>query len=270
MPTTTDLLIGSYPNLEAQTLSVTASASTEPCELATNSWYLYDDFSAWDLFAGLGNAINLHSALSDVALVLGVDLRIRLVSSVSFSMVLPTDNILRNLLGFTASLSPSALTHTAANISPLLWSPGKPMTQEARVGTDGIPIADTAVGMSGPGTLVAREFNEYRRDTLSARYLLNSKVWTAAEAGGEFISFWRNVLRLRRRFKVWRNYPEDLTDHSTLQNPNDSVNPGPLPSSGAYKYTGPNEMPWGREFNYVDSLHPLTLPVVQTREYDAP
>jgi hypothetical protein len=270
MPTTTDLLIGSYPNLEAQSMSVTtAGPVTEPCVLAANSWYLFDDVSAWDLFNALGASLMTHSVLNDVALFLGVDLRIRINSSIAFALTWPTNNILRNLLGFTAGLASNTL-HTATNISPLLWSPGKPATQEARVGTDGIPVADTAVGMSGPGTLIAREFNEYRRDTLTFRYLLNSKVWTTDEAGGEFISFWRNVIRLRRRFKVWRNYPEDLTDHTTLQNPNDSTNPGPLPSTGAYKYTGPNEMPWGREFNFVDSLHPLTLPVVQTREYDAP
>lgn len=270
MPTTTDLLIGSYPNLEEQTVTVTtAGPVTEPCDLAANSWYLFDDVSAWDLFTGFANTLMSHSVLNDVALVLGVDLRVRIISSIAFAMTWPTDNILRNLFGFTGSLV-SATTHTAANISPLLWSPGKPTTWLGRVGTDGIPVRDVAVGQSGPGTLRATFHNEYRRNELIYRYLLNSKVWTEDEDNGEFFVFFRDVLMMRRRFKVWRNYPEDLADSSTLQNPNDSVNPGPIPSSGAYIYTGGSEMPWAREFGYVDSLHPITLPVVSAREYDAP
>lgn len=272
MPTTTDLLIGSYPNLEAQTLSVrdTGTGTTEGCVLPANSWYLYDDLSAWDLLEAMSGAIESHSILNSVSVLLGVDLRVHIVSSLAFTMTWPADNVLRNLLGFTGALSPSSLTHTASRISPLLWSPGKPTTWLARVGTDGIPVREVAVGQSGPGTVRATLGNEYRRNELIYRYLLNSKMWTPAEENGEYFVFFREVCQMRRRFKVWSNYPEDLTDHSTLLSPADAPNPGPIPSSGAYICSGGGEMPWGREFNFVDSLHPLTIPVVSTREYDAP
>jgi hypothetical protein len=177
----------------------------------------------------------------------------------------PADNILRGLLGFAANLTPSALEHTATLISPLLWAPGKNKNPtEARRDTDGILVRDIAVGQSGPGTVRATSFNRYRRNTLIYRYIANSKVWTTSEAGGEFFTFFDQVLVERRRFKVWREWPENLAGTDSAH-PSDTGTE--LPSSGAYIYTGPNEMPWGREFGQSESRHPISIPVVTAAEY---
>lgn len=264
-----DLLIGSYPNLEAQSLSVTASSVTEPVAIAAGSYYLYDTLGTQrGLTERMMNALLSHSVLSDVVLYLTEQLYIRIVSSTAFTLTWPSDGILRDLLGFTGSLSPAAAVHTATRRSPLLWTAGKPTTWEARVGTDGILVRDIAVGQSGPSTMRATSFNRYRRNTLSYRYVANARMWTTAEAGGEFFTFFDQVLAERRRFKVWRNCPVDFAGVDVLESDGLGSNDR-RPSSGAYVYSGNNEMPWGREYGFVDALHPISIPVVTTREYDA-
>lgn len=277
MPTTTDILIGSIPHLEEQTMAVTtAGPVTEDCVVAAGPYYLFDDSSAFDMFQVLTNALDQHSILvGNVGVALGVDLHINLFSiGIPFSLNWADATDLRDMLGFTVNLT-SATSHRAPNISPLLWSPGKTTTWAARVGSNGIPIADVARGQSGPGTVRATRHNTHRRNELIYRYVRNSRVWTTDEENGEFIAFWQNVLSTSARFKVWRNYPEDLSDSSTTLSPADSSNPGPVPSGDptnetAFIYVGPNEMPFGREFGYHESVHPVTIPVVTTREYDAP
>lgn len=268
MVATSDWLIGSYPDLESQSMTVTtAGPVAEACVLAAGDYYLYDDLSDWDLINELQIALLTHSVLNDVGIIFQENRRIRIVSTIAFALTWPTDNILRNLLGFTGNLT-SALEHTAANVSPLLWSPGKNNNPtEARKGTDGIKVMDVVVGQSGPGTMRATKKNEYRRNTLLYRHIANARVWTTAEAGGEFCSFFDNVLVMRRRFKVWPDVPEG-TGTTSIGSPADTG--GPIPSSGAYVYNGPNEMPWGREHGYKEFTHPITLPVNTTREYDAP
>lgn len=261
---TTDLLVGSYPSLPSQTMSVTSSATTEAVVIAAGSRYLYDGGSALDLLLALATAINSHSVVSGCTVVIQRDLRVRIGANQNFTLTWPADGVLRGLLGFTGNLSPVANTFTATNISPLLWSAGRPAICEARLGTDGIPVHDTAIGQAAPGIVRATSHNSYRRNTLSWRYVQNARVWTTSEAGGEFFTFFREVLRQVRRFKVHRNVTEDLASTTAI------TLGSPLPSTGAYVYAPPSrpvEMPWGREFPTVESLHPITCPVVQSPEY---
>jgi hypothetical protein len=276
MPTRTDLLIGSTRLTETQTMAVTATATTEDCDVAAGNYYLYDDESAFDSFLAVINALDSHSILTgNVYVTLGVDLHVHLVSTgAAFSLNWADAIELRDMLGFTINLT-SATTHRAPNISPLLWSAGRTTTWEARVGTNGIKIADVARGQSGPGTVRSNRHNTHRRNTLIYRYVLNSRVWTEDEENGEFVTFWDQVLVPGHRFKVWRNYLEDLNDSSSELSPHDPTDFGPIPSGNptsesAFIYVGPNEMPFGREFGYHESVHPVTIPVVTTREFDAP
>lgn len=263
MPTT-DLLIGSFPSLPASTLSVNAGG-VEVLNFAADSYYLFNSDDGFDLLAQLADALNSHSNLSGVTVFIQENLRVRIQGgATAFTVQWPANGILRDLLGFTGNLA-SATSHTAPNISPLLWSAGRPATYLARLGTDGIPVYDTAIGQSAPGIVRATSHNSYRKNTLSFRYVQNSRVWTTVEAGGEFFAFFHEVLRQVRRFKVWRNVVEDLSSTDELTFPST-----PLPSTGAYVYAPPSrpvEMPWGREFAAKESLHPIVLPVVQSPEY---
>lgn len=276
MPTTTDLLIGSIRFGDTQSMSVTtAGPVTEDCDVAIGNYYLYDDESPFDLFDAVGDALSGHSALGGgVGVLLGVDLHVHLVGSgVAFAVNWADATELRDALGFTTNLT-SATSHRAPNISPLLWSAGRPVTWEARLGTNGIKVVDVARGQSGPSTVRTTRNNTRRRNTLIYSHILGSRVWTTDEENGEFVTFWDEVLVNGRRFKVWRNYPEDLADSTTLQNPNDSPNFGPIPSGSpssetAYIYTGPSEMPFARENGFHEKLVALSIPVVTTRDFDA-
>src|SRR5690242_20226068 len=114
----TDLLIGSYPSLPAQTLSVsTAGPVTENCVVPASSYYLYDDHSSFDLLEAIGVALEGHSVLSGATVEILDSRHVRISANQTFSLTWPVDNILRNLLGFTTNLS-GTNTYTATNISP--------------------------------------------------------------------------------------------------------------------------------------------------------
>lgn len=266
MPTT-DLLIGSYPSLPSQTMSVTANAVTEAVVLPSSSYYLYDGVSSFGLLYRLAANLVGHSELGGgVTCTIQQDLHVRIASSdaTTFTLTWPVDGVLRDLLGFSGNLTPAAASHVAPNVSPLLWSAGRPAIYGARLGTDGVPVHDTAIGQSAPGIVTATSHNSYRRNTLGWRYVRNSRVWTTSEAGGEFFAFFHEILRQVRRFKVYRNVVEDLSSTT------DITLGSPLPSSGAYVYAPPGrpvEMPWDREFPFVETLHPISIAVVTSPEY---
>lgn len=262
----TDVLVGSYPSLPSQAITITtAGPIAEERTLAAGDYYLYDDGSSFDLIAALTSVINGHSIVADAVVSILDNRLIQITSSTSFALTWPTDGVLRDLLGFTGNLT-TATSHTAANISPLLWSPGKRATTGGRFGTDGIPVVDVAWAQSGPGRVYATSHNLYRRQTLSWRYLLNARVWTTAEANGEFIAFWREVLIKARPFKVWLNLIEGSGSAWDLDGDGDGV----LPSAGAYVYQPngrPVDMPWAREFGFHESVHPIEIPCSTTPEF---
>lgn len=269
MPTlTSDICIGSYPSLPEQTISTTANAVTEDFVLPTRSYYLTEASpSAFDLLYRLStNSVGLAELPLGLSFTLQRDLRVRVTSldAVAFTLTWPTDGVLRDLLGFTGNLSPAATIHTAPNISPLIWSAGRTASYRARLGTDGVPVHDTMVGQSAPGTVRATSYNSYRTNTVTWRYVSNARVWTTDEEGGEFYAFWDQCLRRLVHFKIYRGTVEDSA--STTAITLGTV----LPSSGAYVMAPSErvgEMPWGREFGLVESSHPIELPVVTTAEY---
>lgn len=265
MPTS-DWLIGSYPNLEAQSLTVTVSGNSDPIQIAAGDYYLYDDTSAFDLLNTLTNALSGHTEGPGVSAALREDRRVVITSNPAMAITWPLDGILRDLLGYTGNLA-SGTSHVAPNISPLFWSGGRPaISVGARLGTDGVPVRDIAVGQSGTGRVVVTSHNRYRRHTLGWRFVTNGRVWTESENNGELVVFFDNVLVERRRFKLWRNVPEDLNGTDTVDVAGDGD--GVLPSTGAYVYNGPNEFQYGRELGYHESLHPITIPVVTTAEFE--
>lgn len=263
---TTDLLIGSYPALPAQSISVTVGATTEVIVLPAGNYYLTDGTPGRSLLDALETAIGSHSLLlpADIEVRLLRNRSVRVASADACSVQWPSDGVLRDLLGFATNLSPAATSFAAPGISPLLWSAARTATYEARYATNGILVHDTAVGQSAPGIVTATAFNSYRTNTLMWRYVLNDRVWTSAEAGGQFVSFWGHCLRRMVRFKVYRNTTEDTTASTAI------TLGTVLPSSGAYIYA-PTErvgaMPFGREFGFHEYTHPITIPVVSSPEY---
>jgi hypothetical protein len=268
---TTDLCIGSYPSLPEQSISTTANAVTEAFILPARSYYLTEASpSSFDLLYRLGtNSVGLAELPLGLSFTLQRDLRVRVTSldAVAFTLTWPTDGVLRDLLGFTGNLSPAAVTHTATNISPLIWSAGRTASYSARLDTDGTPVHDTAIGQAATGVISSTSHNTYRENSIIWRYVTNARVWTTAEAGGELYAFWDRVLRRSARFKVYRQTVEDSASTTAI-----TLGSTVLPSaasSTAYVHVPslPVRFPYSREFGFVESLHPITLDVVTTPEY---
>lgn len=257
----TDLCIGSYPNLPAQSLTITVGATAEVIVLPAGNYYFHDGTRS--LMAALATAINAHSLIAGATVVLQRNLRAFISGNgTAFALQWPADGQLRDLVGSTGNLA-SAATHTMPNQSPLVWSAGKRATYSARLGSDGIPVHDTATGQAATGIVSSVSHNTYRRNLVAWRYVANARVWTTSEAAGEFFVFWENVLRRARRFKVYRSTTEDPA--STTAITYGTVLPATLP----YVHTPPSPavFPFDREFAFVESLHPIAIEVTTAPEY---
>lgn len=270
---TTDLCIGSYPTLPAQTMSVTANAVTADVVLASRSYYLYDTTAYgadWSLIDRLESAIATHAELvgQNVTVVLQRDLRVRIDADINFTLTWPVDGVLRDLLGFTGNLSPAADSHTAPDISPLIWSAGRTASYRARLDTSGTPVHDTAVGQAATGVVTATRHNTLRSNAAIWRYVANSRIWTTDEENGEFFVFWQEVLSRARRFKIWRNTTEDSASTTAIT----LGTALPLSATAtAYVHIPPQpvEFPYGREFGFHEYLHPVTIECMTSPEYTA-
>jgi hypothetical protein len=259
----TDLLIGSRPRLTAQSITVTVGATAEVVVLPAGDYYLYDATSARNLMASLATAINAHSLIAGATVVLQRDLKVFISGNgTAFALTWPIDGQLRDLIGATGNLA-SAATHTMPNQSDLVWSGGKRARYSARLGTDGLPVHDSATGQAATGVSSTVSHNTYRGNTISWRYVTNARVWTTAEGPGEFFRFWDAVLRHGRRFKVYRGTTEDPA--STTAITYGTVLPATLP----YRHPPPTPcvFPYGREFEFIEYLHPISIDVTTSPEY---
>lgn len=260
---TTAWLIGSIKNMPEQSMTVVANAGSETVTVDTGSYYLYDDTSSLSLIAELQSELNGHAELSDVSIVLLESGKVRMTSSVAFSVTW-SGTQLRNWLGFTGNLT-SGTTHTATNVSPLLWSPGRTETPTARLGSDGFYVYDTKVSQAGPGRVVATRQNRYRVNSFSWRYLDLDRVWPTTESSSSFFAFHEEVLAKFYNWKLYRNIPENTSGSSALTMSNYSA----LPSANAYIMSpkGNLQMPFKREFEYLEYLAEVSIDATEAPEY---
>ena len=259
-----DWCIGSSESVPTQTIRVTHGATTEDLTLTAGSYYLDNPGgTSLSLVDALSTTLNTHSLISDANARLMQNRRVRITASVTFNIVFLDANVLQNMIGATGALATSD-DHQLANVSNWLWSPGRCGRSRARAGTDGTYVYDTMVGQAGPGNVVATRHNRWRENEFTWRYVNNNRMWTTTEAGGEWFTFYDEVLSKFLRFKVYRQVTED--DAST----SDVSLPSSLPSSGAYILRSrrtPIKTPFGREFGFIERVHPVTLPTVQSPEY---
>jgi len=121
-----------------------------------------------------------------------------------------TNLLLRELLGFTADLAGDK-SYTATNVSPLLWSPGKPESPtESPLGTLGRPVYDTKFSTAPDGTQVSTSSHTQYVQTFSFPFVAVSRYQTPDALGGEYLTFFDFVLRRANKFFLYRNVAEDL------------------------------------------------------------
>ena len=123
------------------------------------------------------------------------------------------DFFLGGLLGFTANCV-GGMSYTAQQISPLLFSPGKPLLSEmSPAGTYGLkrPLAYYTMSPTDGSTFVVT--HGYRIDQrFSATHVDIERVYTKLQLGGEWVKWFDEVPAKGYQFHV---YPEVLEEDTT-------------------------------------------------------
>ncbi len=252
-------LIGSYASLPLQLLTINASAQP----VASGSYYLHDTTASLSLLAKVKAAMEAAGLTNVVASLCG-NRRVRLASDATFSVTWGS-TLLRDLLGFSQGNLAGASSYVAADISALLWSPGKtesPML--APLGVRGHKVYTTFQSVapySGRTESVSHGYREY------ARFLFPSvdveRVRTASEAGGEFGRWFEQVAVRSARWKLYRDVQE---------NPASSAGVTLDTSLGPYIYSAERKGPsWkydrSRNFDWTDAVADLDIPCHVVAEY---
>jgi hypothetical protein len=209
---TTSWLIGSRPNLAAQTLTIEGA----PHVITAGSRYLYASSSALSIIARVEAAMDA-AGVTGAAVYLTKARKVRITASGTFTLNWPADGVLRDLLGFNGNLA-AASSYVATYVSPLLWSPLKPESPEdAPLGVVGHKVHNAYFSQSPhDGTTSAvihgsRTYNVFRWGHVPI-----DRVQTSNGAGGEWATFWDSVVVLGSRFFHFR-CDEDVAGTSTAE-----------------------------------------------------
>ncbi|MCY0985968.1 hypothetical protein OV203_02430 [Nannocystis sp. ILAH1] len=246
-------LIGSIPNLSAQTVTINGNAHV----ITARSRYLYHPTANLSLLVQLQVAMALEVAGASVVLLR--NRRVRISAAATFSLTWPADNVLRNLFGFTGNLAGSS-AYTAPLISELLWSPGLPesptMAPLGVVGHLKHQVFSSVSPFDGTRSTVAhggRTLNEFKWQNVPTE-----RVQTDAALAGEFATWWAAVGVRGSRWQLWRLVDED-----------GSSSPVSLSTSlGPYVCTEPDwKFARSAGLDWSDVFHPIAMPVEYVREY---
>lgn len=257
--TTTAWLIGSYPDFPSTSITV----SGESVSIAAGDYYLQDGTAGRSFASAFATACNAHSTLSDINCSLTKSGKLRLWSAggTTFTVTWGSGNgeIARDFAGFTGNLS-GASSYVASK-SAWWWSPLRPESSDvAPLGVSGEKVRDSATGMANDATLTVTESGtSYRQNEFWWRFVAIARVWTSAESGGEFFSFFDQVLAKGRQWKLYRNVDEDSGDESTAATLSTVL--GPYKSKQTKRWAFENEIP------NVQKLSPIRIPAVVVSEF---
>lgn len=177
-------------------------------DVAAGDYYLRDATAGRSLLAQI-QADMTAEGLANASVFVDQSGYVHLKSDDSFTVTW-TDTALRDALGFTSNIT-STTNATAQKHSPLWWSPGWPETPATPVGVDAYPVPDTQITSSPTGltTKHTTHHTAYWQEWNWASVPV-SRVWTAAENGGEFRRFWSEVLQPGYRFKLYSDIQENV------------------------------------------------------------
>lgn len=200
---TTAWIVGSVRGLDS-TVTIAGSAQDIAGDL-----YLYHPTSALSLL-GAWVAAATAAGLGAPTAVLTRDRRVKLGNGANFTVAWGTDPTLRDLLGFTGNLS-GASSYTAPNVSPLLWSPAKPLRPDlSPLGTAGIrtPLAYWTQSPYDGSTFVVSHGSRVDQ-RYSCVNVPRERVYPEDEAGGSWIALFDQSASLGASFYVWPEVEEE-------------------------------------------------------------
>jgi hypothetical protein len=203
-------LVGSICSFDDQTVDFDKGAGAVPVAMT----FAYEGTYLTHATAALGMMDTLEAdltsgGLTNAAVFLGEDGLVHITSDDTFTLDWTSaGTALRNALGFSGNLTPTATSHTADNPSPLLWIPRRNESpQKAGLGIDGELQEDVVRVVSRDGTQVTRTYGD---GVTSNRFLwqyINRdqfRTTTASQAGelhhfyGECLSPGANVMLYRQ------------------------------------------------------------------------
>ena len=205
-------LIGSYASMPASSMTINATA----VPVAAGSRYLYDADAALSMLS-LIEGIITAGGVAGASVRLNENGKVRLSGGGLFSVTWGAATQLRDLLGFTADLASNA-SHTAPNLSPLIFMPGKPetpMTQRLGVAGHRVHAVFTATApYSGKQESVSHGTREYAR--YSFPMVDSDLVVGTVGQGGTFDTFFEKVGVRSARFKLYREVLEDPNSNASV------------------------------------------------------
>jgi len=170
--------------------------------------YLYHPTTALSLLGAWVTAATA-AGLGAPTAVLTRDRRVKLGNGANFTVT--WDDTVRDLLGFTSNLS-GASSYVAPNVSPLLWSPAKPLRPELSPrGTLGLrtPQAYWTQSPYDGSPFVVSHGSGRIDQRYSCGMVAIDRVFTTSQAGGEWVRFFEEVLAKGRSFYVYNDATEE-------------------------------------------------------------
>lgn len=241
------------------TASISTTVDATPVTLTAASRYLRHATSALSILDSLAAAI-VAAVGGTCTIVVQRDRLIR-VDFNTARTVTWSGTQLRDLLGFAGNLG-SAASHTATNVSPLLWSPGYLATPTTIAGVDGYTVPHQAVYKSDDGTQVGCD--HYGSETwqeLSWTHIMPDRlrVDDSQDGGGTFHEFFEQCALLRRRLYWYPDIDESLASSTAVTW---------VTGRGPYVLRPEFDGRWYRRNEpYAEVSSPLDLPLHLVEEY---
>jgi len=172
------------------------------------------------------SALSLIDALDDLLATAGIaghgvyvarDRKVRIVCNAGAEFTLIWPVALRRLFGFTSNLPGTQTSEEAEEVSPLLWSAGKNHSPaEAPFGVTGRNVYDTRIGTAPDGTQVADSHYTQVVNQFAWNHVAYTRFQTALPGvGGEYVTFFDEVLRVAGKFDLYEFVSESLTTDVT-------------------------------------------------------
>lgn len=177
-------------------------------------YYLRHGTAALSLISALNT---LLAAIPGHQVIVSRDRKVRIICTAGSEFTLTWPAALRRLFGFTSNLPGTDAVEVAEEVSPLLWSAGKNHSpQEAPFGVAGRSVYDTRLGTAPDGTQIADSHHTQLVNQFTWSHVAYTRFQTAVPGvGGEYVTFFDEVLRAAGKFDLYEFVEESLTTDAT-------------------------------------------------------
>ena len=187
-----------------------------PYVFPAGHYYLRHTTAALSLIGTLDGLL-ADQGIAGHSVYVAVDRKVRIGCTIGAEFALVWPVALRDLFGFNTNLLGTDDLEVADNVSPLLWSAGKPHSpQEGPFGAQGRSVYDTRIGTAPDGTQVADGHHTQVINQFTWNHVAYTRFQTTNPGvGGEYVTFFDEVLRNAYKFWLYAFVSESLTASDT-------------------------------------------------------